>query len=262
MVKCFLEQKVLKLGLILCLCISVSACTTPHTERFAYTAPEEISDPLETVNRAVFGFNNVVDIIVLEPVAKVYHVIIPRPVRNSIQNFMRNLRTPLYIANNTLQGDFKGAGTGLARFAINSTIGIGGLFDIAKKQGLEFEKEDFGQTLALWGVNNGFYIVLPILGPSSLRDASGLAVDIYADPVRLYASNTDEDWIYYTRNIIEGVDTRERLLETVSDLRENSLDYYAAVRSIYAQRRSSLIQDNVSNSHYYIIPDYDEEDDY
>jgi phospholipid-binding lipoprotein MlaA len=126
-----------------------------------------------------------------------------------------------------LQGQIGDAGVTVARFLVNTTAGVGGLVDVASTHGLTYKQEDFGQTLAVWGMGDGFYLVLPIIGPSSLRDAGGLAVDTYADPVRLWAHNTDNEWVYYTRVMVDGLDTRARLVSAVQDLRRNSLDYYA-----------------------------------
>ncbi|MBI3441399.1 MAG: VacJ family lipoprotein [Proteobacteria bacterium] len=203
-----------------------------------------MADPIEPVNRFIFGFNDILDKILIEPLAKGYNAVLPGFVRDSVQSFMRNLQSPLLVANNLLQGKVGDAGVATARFLINSTVGIIGLVDVAQAQGLTYKDEDFGQTLATWGIGDGFYLVLPILGPSSLRDTAGLAVDAYADPVRIVADNTDNNWIYYTREGLEGIDTRSRLIKAVDDLRRNSLDYYAAVRSAYAQKRAALIRDD------------------
>lgn len=225
-----------------------------------------ISDPIEPFNRAMFKFNDVVDIVLIGPVAKGYRFIVPEPARESVRNFFKNLRSPLIVANQLLQGDIGGAGVATARFVLNTTIGIGGLIDVAEKQGLAYEKEDFGQTLAVWGMGDGFYIVWPIIGPSSLRDTAGLAVDTYADPLRIWAHNEDKDWIYITRNLTEGLANREVLIDTIEDMRKNSLDYYAAVRSIYVQHRQAEINDaaddgKTTQPYYgnaYDIPDYDD----
>lgn len=226
------------------LSLSLLAPVAAHAAQDTYAAPvREMKDPIEPVNRFIFGFNDVLDRFLIEPVAKGYKAVLPTFVRDSVQSFMRNLQSPLIIANNLLQGDVGDAGIALARFAINTTVGVGGLVDVAKTQGLNYEDEDFGQTLAKWGVGDGFYLVLPLIGPSSLRDTAGLAVDSYADPVRIVADNTDHEWIYFARVGLEGIDTRSRMIDAIDDLRRNSLDYYAAVRSAYAQRRTALIQD-------------------
>ncbi len=218
--------------------LSLGACTTVNNKQYN---SQEIADPIEPVNRAIFGFNDFIDKALLAPIAKIYKAVLPFPVRETVRSFIRNLKTPITLANNILQGDIEAAGNTLTRFTINSTLGMCGLFDVAHGYGFEYQEEDFGQTLAKWGAKDGFYLVLPILGPSSLRDTAGLAVDGFADPVRIVTNNTDNDWIYYTKSALEGVDTRSRLIEALDDLRNNNLDYYAAVRSAYSQKRISLI---------------------
>lgn len=251
------RKPILALALCAFLALGLSACAKSADPETGMKA--EISDPIEPVNRAIFAFNNVLDVILVEPAAKIYNAVFPGFVRDGVQNFMRNLRAPLIIANDLLQGDIGGAGTATARFVINSTAGIGGLVDVAAMQGLSHNPEDFGQTLAVWGLGEGMYLVLPVFGPSSLRDAGGMAVDAYADPLRIWTFNEGREWIYYTRNLVEGFDNRARLVSAVGDLRRNSLDYYAAVRSAYAQRRGSLVRDENSNGAATTasIPDYD-----
>jgi len=236
-----IAQKLSVLALCTVLITGTASCAHSVDQADGYKAG--INDPIEPFNRGVFAFNNVLDIAIIEPVAKAYNFLFPPFFRDGVQNFMRNLKSPIIVGNELLQGDFKGAGVATARFIINTTAGIGGLVDVASAQGLQYEPEDFGQTLAVWGFGDGFYLVLPVIGPSSLRDGVGLAVDSYADPVRIIASNTDNDWIYYTRVAVEGLDTRARLVKAVEDLRRNSLDYYAAVRSAYVQKRHALIRD-------------------
>jgi phospholipid-binding lipoprotein MlaA len=223
----------------------------------------EVSDPLEGLNRATFGFNNFLDRILIEPVARGYHAIVPGPVRTGMRNFLRNLRSPVNAANQILQGDIEGGASDVARFAVNTTVGIAGLFDIADNMGLHYEYEDFGQTLGTWGIGQGPYLVLPILGPSTVRDTVGLAVDTYADPLRIYLYNTDNEGWQYARVIMTAIDTREQLLDVIDDLRKNSFDYYAATRSTYAQHREALLRDQAGDAAAapsVAIPDYDDED--
>lgn len=221
--------------------LGVGACAKSQKPDVAYAA-QEMHDPIEPLNRFIFGFNDILDRMLIEPVAKGYKAVLPSFIRDSIQSFMRNLQSPLILANNLLQGNIGDAGVTAARFFLNTTLGIGGLVDVAKAQGLTYRDEDFGQTLAVWGVGDGFYLVLPIIGPSSLRDTAGLFGDSFADPVRIVSFNTDNEWIYYTRGIVKGVDMRSRMITAVDDLRRNSLDYYAAARSAYTQQRRALIR--------------------
>lgn len=249
------EYKIVSAFFGMLMLFSVAACAKSQKPDAAYKSQkvevesaksQEMSDPIESVNRFIFGFNDILDKILIEPIAKGYNAVLPGFIRDSVQSFMRNLQSPLIVANNLLQGEVGDAGVATARFFINSTVGVVGLVDVAQTQGLLYEDEDFGQTLAKWGVGEGFYLVLPVLGPSSLRDTAGLAVDSYADPVRIVANNTDNNWIYYTRSIVKGIDTRSRLIKVVDDLRVNSLDYYATVRSAYSQKRAALIRDDKS----------------
>lgn len=250
-----------KLCIVTTICLSLSACAGQSARMDTTT---HIADPLEPFNRGVTQLNKGLDIVILDPLAKGYNAILPEFVRNAIGNFLTNLRAPLYFANNLLQGDVGGAGVTAARFVMNSTIGLGGLIDVAAKQGLNHESEDFGQTLAVWGLGDGFYIVWPVFGPSSLRDSIGMGVDAFADPVRIVTFDEGEEWIYYTRNGVEALHEKAKVVDVISDLRENSLDYYSAIKSIYEQRRIALIHDNSydvskSQSNY---DEYDEYDNY
>ncbi len=230
-----------KLCIVTAMCLSLTACAGQSAQM---DTTKVIPDPLEPFNRGVTQLNKGLDLIVLDPLAKGYNAVLPEFVRNAIGNFLRNLRAPLYFANNLLQGDVGGAGVSAARFVMNTTVGLGGLFDVAEKQGLNHEEEDFGQTLAVWGLGDGFYLVWPVLGPSSLRDSVGMGVDALADPVRIITFDEGEEWIYYTRNGVEGLHKKAEVVDVLSDLRENSLDYYSAIKSIYEQRRIALIRDH------------------
>lgn len=235
--------------------LSLSACSTANTGDDA----AEVYDPMEGYNRAMFAFNDAVDTVILEPIAMGYRFIAPQPVRTGVRNFLRNLKSPMQVVNQTLQGDLSGAGSDVARFALNSTAGILGLIDIGAMVGLPYEQEDFGQTLGVWGIGHGPYVVLPILGPSSFRDATGLMVDSYADPLRLYLYNTHQEEWHYARLGLTTVSTREELLDLLDDLQKNSFDYYAALRSTYIQRREALLNDQdpeLASSP--AIPDFDE----
>ena len=196
-------------------------------------------DPLEGYNRAMFGFNDSVDKAVLKPVASGYKKVMPEVARTGVSNFFSNTGDVWIGINNILQGKVGPGASDFGRFAINTTIGIVGLFDVASNAGLEKHNEDFGQTLGRWGVGSGAYVVLPILGPSDVRDGFGLVVDMYANPLR-YVSNVP------TRNELYGVrlvDTRTNLLDVSQLMEEAALDRYVYVRSAYLQRRRSLVYD-------------------
>jgi phospholipid-binding lipoprotein MlaA len=209
---------------------------------------EDENDPLEGVNRAVFEFNRVVDGLLIKPAAQIYRGVLPQQAQDSVRSFLRNLRTPAILVNDVLQGDMDRAGTTISRFLVNTTLGIGGLFDVAGDHlGIPFHDEDFGQTLAVWGVGEGPYLVLPILGPSNPRDVVGLASEWFLDPVNLYFTNKeDEDWVPWVRAGLTGVDARARSLDALDQLERTSLDYYAAIRSLYRQNRDNQIRNNRS----------------
>ena len=213
---------------------------------------DEIYDPLESINRAVFSFNNVADRIVLEPVAKGYKKL-PSPVQSGIGNFINNLKLPLVAVNQLLQGQGKNAAESTGRFFVNSTIGIFGIVDVADNIGLEQKEEDFGQTLATFGVGDGFYIVLPLFGPSNLRDTTGMIMTMMTDPINAYATNEGEAWVVPLRTAANAVDQRSKIIDEVNALRDNSLDYYAAVRSSYYQNRKAAIN-NIDDSDLTPLP--------
>ena len=201
---------------------------------------DEIFDPFEPINRAIFSFNNAADKIILEPAAKGYKKL-PSPVQSGIGNFINNLKMPLVILNQLLQRQGKNAIESTGRFVINTTAGVFGLIDVAEKVGLEQKQEDFGQTLASWGVGDGFYIVLPIFGPSNVRDSAGMLLTYTTDPINAYAVSEGEAWILPVRTTTNAIDQRSKIIDEVNALRDNSLDYYAAVRSSYYQNRKAAI---------------------
>ncbi len=208
-------------------------------ERKAYY---ETNDPIEPVNRAIFSFNQGLDAVILKPVASVYKQVLPQTLQDGIRNFLNNLRTPLILANNLLQGDIDGAHQTIARFTTNSIIGFGGFGDPAGDLGVKYRSEDFGQTLGVWGMGEGPYLMLPIFGPSNPRDLIGLVVESVADPIDIWADNTDRDAIPISRLLLRGIDRRARNLKTIDELEKSSLDFYATVRSLYRQVRADEIR--------------------
>jgi phospholipid-binding lipoprotein MlaA len=202
---------------------------------------EDFHDPFENTNRAIFDLNQTVDRTVLVPVAKAYRAALPDPIRDSVRDFLYNLNAPLIFANDVLQGHFDLAKDTLARFVLDSTIGMGGLVDVAGRWGIPYHEQDLGITLGVWGVAEGPYIVIPILGPSDPRDLFGLAAQGFGDPWNILATNHHMIWIVFARGGVAGIDQRSRLIETLADIERTSLDYYATIRSIYRQRRAALI---------------------
>jgi len=197
------------------------------------------SDPLEPMNRAIYSFNDGVDSAIFKPLAQGYRAVLPSFMRNGISNFFSNINDVLIALNNLLQGKISNAVSDVGRVLVNTTVGVGGLFDVATNFGLEKHNEDFGQTLGYWGIADGPYLVLPLLGPSNFRDALGRIVDVKTDPVG-YVNHIR------ARNIMWGlrfVNQRAELLDTSNLLETASLDAYEFLRDAYLQRRRNLVYD-------------------
>jgi phospholipid-binding lipoprotein MlaA len=223
--------EVKRLCAALLLAVSLAGCATSGGNP---------ADPLEKVNRAVFAFNDGADKLVLTPVAKGYRAVLPSFVRKGISNFFSNLEDVWISVNDLLQGKFQEGSEDFTRVIFNSTFGIGGLFDFAADAGLPKHNEDFGQTLGTWGVGSGAYVVIPFLGPSTVRDGFGLLVDYRADLVYRLTDRVDvRNTLYATR----GISNRANLLDASSVLEQAALDRYAFVRDAWLQRRRSLVYD-------------------
>jgi phospholipid-binding lipoprotein MlaA len=218
--------------------LSFAACLAAPAVASAQTAE---SDPWEGFNRNMYAVHDTVDQTVLEPVARGYRAITPRPLRTGVLNFLRNLKAPVIFANDVLQGEFVRAGTTVARFGVNTTVGIAGVFDPATSFGLERHDEDFGQTLAVWGVDSGPYIFVPLLGPTTVRDSFGRVIDTAFDPLT-WAEFDEVDDVRLARAIVTGVATRELVLDSVDAIRRDSPDPYVTIRSSYGLLRDSAIQ--------------------
>ncbi len=205
-----------------------------------------VKDCFEKLNRATFKLNQGLDKVIFRPVAKAYRVL-PSSVRGGTNNALNNLSSLITVPNNILQGEFKIAGINTGRFVVNTTLGVLGIFDVAEKIGFsEYEKEDYGQTLGKWGVGAGCYVVLPVLGPSTIRDTVGSFVNVLGgDPY--YNASTHgnneylNDQVYMTTKVISGIDFRAKNLDSIDNLQKNSLDFYASVRSLYLQDRQQKI---------------------
>ena len=208
--------------------------------------PKPVKDCFETVNRGMFAFNQALDNVIFEPVAKGYRYI-PSPIRTGTSNTLSNLSNLITIPNNLLQGDVKMAGVNTIRFVLNTTLGILGIWDPAQVLGFEKkEKEDYGQTLGSWGIGPGCYLVLPVLGPSTVRDAVGTFANfVGGDPWYNVTVTNDTNYFkesdYYTTRLTSGVDYRAKNIESFDNLEKNSIDFYASIRSLYLQDRQQKI---------------------
>ena len=206
----------------------------------------EVKDCFEKVNRGIFAFNQAIDGLIFEPLASGYKHL-PSPIRTGTSNFVGNVSTLLTIPNNVLQGNFSTAGKNTLRFIVNTTFGIVGLFDPATSIGLNsYEKEDFGQTLGSWGVGEGCYVVLPVLGPSTARDALGslgnyMGGDAWYNVTVRNDTHYFSDFDYYASKGVGGVDFRAKNFDDINNLEENSIDFYASVKSLYLQDRRKRI---------------------
>ena len=223
-------------------------CATAPKDAAARAEFEADNDPIEPFNRAMFAFNKQMDGMFLRPAAVMYREVLPEPVQDGIHNFLSNLRAPVVFANDVLQGEMDRAGNTAGRFVINTTVGILGVWDAAAYMGIEGHSEDFGQTFAVWGAGEGFYIVLPFLGPSNPRDALGLVTEFFVDPFNIWARHQDVRELILVRALVTGVDFRARNLETIDELERTSLDYYVAIRSLYRQRRINVIDNGKGTS--------------
>lgn len=216
-------------------------------------------DCFEPLNRATFSLNQGLDKVIFKPVAKGYRTL-PSPIRTGTGNVLENLSNLITIPNNILQGDLKKAGINAGRLVINTTIGILGIFNVAEGMGFpDYVKEDYGQTLGTWGVGPGCYLVLPVLGPSTVRDTAGMAINVMGgDPYYNLSVNGNNEYldgqVYAASKILSAIDFRAKNIESLDNLEKNSMDFYASVKSLYLQDR----QKKIANSN--ILEDMDDGD--
>ena len=214
------------------------------------------------MNRATFRLNQGLDKVILKPVAKGYRAL-PTPIKKGTGNVLENLSTLVTIPNNVLQGDFKLAGINTGRLVVNTTLGVLGIFDIASGVGFpKYVKEDYGQTLGTWGVGPGCYLVLPVLGPTTIRDTAGMFVNVLGgDPYYNISTNGNNEYLdaelFAATRILTGVEFRSENIESIENLKKNSVDFYASVKSVYTQDRENKIK-NIQRGNIEVI--YDDED--
>ncbi|MFM8462208.1 MlaA family lipoprotein [Polynucleobacter victoriensis] len=230
-----LNKKLIKILMWVSVALVAGCATTQQTERVAKI------DPFESINRAVFTFNENADEYVIKPAAEAYQFVLPEFVRTGVTNFFSNIGDIFVAVNNLLQGKPGNAANDIGRFLVNSTIGILGLFDVATEAGLEKNKEDFGQTLGVWGVPSGPYVVLPLFGPSSIRDTAGLVVDIKTDFI-LNSNQLNHDQKVGS-TVLRVVNQRANLLNASQLLEDAAFDKYSFLRDSYLQRRFNQVHD-------------------
>jgi phospholipid-binding lipoprotein MlaA len=223
------------IGLVLCQALAGCATAPPSAEALAS------NDPYEQTNRQTLKLNGQIDRYLVIPTVGIYFLLVPEPGRRGVHNFLGNLQLPTIFVNDMLQGEVSRAGRSMWRLVINSTVGLGGFLDPATKIGIPGHGEDFGQTLAVWGVDEGPYLILPFLGPSNPRDATGLAVDVAMDPTNQIPFKQHIWWdggrIYFTL-----LDLRAQTYQTIQGIQRSSVDYYSSLRSLYRQMRAQEIR--------------------
>lgn len=248
----------LRLSLAASVLLLTSACASrpPASDPDALAAYREANDRFEPFNRAMFRTDIALDRFLVRPVVKGYRAVVPAPGRRGVTNFVQNIRAPITFVHDVLQAEPSRAATTFGRFVINSTIGIAGLFDVAEDMGLPYHSEDLGQTLAVWGVGDGPYVYVPLLGPSTLRDSIGFGADaMLVDPIAWYSrGNGAEQWVQWTVFGLLAVSTKDETMDALDELKASSLDYYAALRSAYRQVRANEIRNGA-------LPPMDDFDD-
>ena len=257
-------NKILLTSLISLMLITSVSADTDGEISLSKKKSVQVKDCFENLNRATFALNQGLDGVIFEPIAKAYRVL-PSPIRAGTGNLLDNLSALVTIPNNVIQGDFKKAGVNTSRFIINTTLGIVGIFDLAKKIGFpDYEKEDYGQTLGTMGIGPGCYVVLPVLGPSTVRDSAGSFINIFGgDPWYNASINGNNEFLsksqYVATKVLQGVDFRAKNIDSIDNLEKNSMDFYASVRSLYLQDRQQKIL-NRRNGTLEIIYDGDWEE--
>ena len=228
---------------LIAVCALLGACAQrpPASDPEALSEYKQTNDPLEPTNRVFYSINNGLDTAILAPVARGYRYVVPGFARDGIHNLLANVSSPIVLANNVMEAKPRRAGDTFMRFLLNTSLGVGGLFDVAKDFGYPAEDADFGITLALWGVPEGPFLFLPVLGPSDPRDVAGFGGDIALDPFT-WATFGGVKTLNYADYGLGAVDARERLLGTFSQIKRTALDPYATFRSLYRQHRNGQIE--------------------
>ncbi|MEL6451526.1 MAG: VacJ family lipoprotein [Pseudomonadota bacterium] len=239
-----LFARLLRGALLLLSVCAVAACATAPQDT---VSEDGIFDPYEAQNRKVHAFNRGLDRAIVRPAAIGYSTILPDDIEDSVGNFARNLGEPSVIVNSVLQGDLQGAGQSSVRFVTNSTLGILGLFDVANEFDLAPRDTDFGETLYVWGVGEGAYIELPVLGPSTARNTTGKVVDLFTNPLS-YTLDSPEAYYGTVAGVASGLSTRGRFTDTVDSILYESADSYAQARLIYLQNRRFALGDGAATT--------------
>jgi phospholipid-binding lipoprotein MlaA len=238
----------------------LAGCATkpPASDPDALAEYKQTNDPLEPTNRVFYAVNNALDTVILRPAALAYRYAVPQPVRNGVHNLLANLSSPVLLTNDALEGKPRRAGDTTMRFLINTTVGVAGIFDVAKNWGYPAHDADFGMTMAIWGAPEGPFLFLPVLGPTDPRDAAGFGIDIAIDPFTWMGTGPNHTgWTAFTwtRYGLTAIDQRERVLDATDSIKKTALDPYATFRSLYRQHRRAQIE-QLRNDHRATVPDW------
>ena len=253
-----MESRIWTVGVLAVIALAgLTACATkpPASDPAAVAAYEQTDDPLEPLNRKLYAVNDTLDTYFLKPVAQGYADVVPHVARDHIGDVLDNLNTPVVFMNDILEAKSRRAGDSLVRFVVNSTVGLGGIFDVATGLGYPSHEADFGITLAIWGVNSGPFLYLPVLGPSDPRDAGGFGVGIVSDPFFWIGEGAVVTALDDSRAAIGIVNERADLLKPIDEVKRMALDPYATFRSLYRQHREAAIQ-AVRDDHRATTPDW------
>ena len=233
----------------------LAGCATPPpaSDPDAVADFKETNDPIEPTNRVFYAVNNGIDMVLLRPAAQAYVWLLPATVRSHTHNVLTNLGNPVQLFNDVLEARPRRAGNSLMRLLVNTTIGVGGVFDVATDWGWPAHDSDGGMTLALWGVSDGPYLFLPILGPSNPRDATGFGMDYALDPTSWIGRGTTVDILKYSKTALSAVDARSNVLDALDKITDQALDPYATIRSLYRQHRQAQI-DDARDDHSATVP--------
>lgn len=241
-------------GLALALTL-VSGCAVPppSDDHAAMAAYVEANDPIEPLNRSIFAFNRMLDTLLVKPAARAYRTVLPAGAREGLRNVMNNLDTPNNLINDMFQGEVGRAGESAERLVLNTVAGAGGLVDVAARDNagdlkpVPYHSEDFGQTLAVWGVGEGPYLMLPLFGPSNVRDLVGRVADGFLDPTVYLVPRSSRFDYQFARALGGGIDKRADLIDSLDQIERDSIDFYAAIRSLYRQNRRAEISNGKSH---------------
>jgi len=230
--------------------LTLAACANkpPANDPDAVAEFEQTNDPIEPTNRFFYKVNTTIDTYTLKPVAKGYRYVVPAPVRSGIRHALANLSSPVLLANDVMQAKPRRAGDTFMRFVINSSVGVLGIFDVASGWGYPAHDSDFGVTLAMWGLPEGPFLFLPVLGPSNPRDLTGFAADIGLDPFTYVPHGYGLLTLNWARTGLGAIDQREQVLDDLDKIQRNALDPYATFRSLYRQHRQSQIEDTENDN--------------